>query len=65
MEEEPNHQSITYDDYRSTPVSAPFWNSTVKCNHHFTLKYIIYRIYKELSFVTTLTNMLVVDIRVH
>ena len=53
MEEETNHQSIDDDFYRSTPVRAKIWNSTVKCNHHFTLKYNIYRIYKELSFVKT------------
>ena len=52
MEEEPNHQSINDDGYRSTPLRAHIRNSTVKFNHHFTLKYNIYIIYKELSFVS-------------
>ena len=69
MEEEPNHQSINDDVYWTTPVMAQIWNSTVKFNHHFTLKYDNYRIYKQLSFVKTLKNMkdvmLVVEIRVH
>ena len=69
MEEEPNHQSINDDGYRSIPVRAHIRNSTVKFNHHFTLKYDNYRIYKQLSFVKTFKNMkyvmLVVEIRVH